>query len=55
MRPESHIEKLIGEQGYKFRVGDYRALLDLNKNDKKNHQYNVNFSFCYRNCCLFLL
>ena len=31
VRPESFITKLVGEQGYKFRVGDYRVILDIEK------------------------
>ncbi len=33
IRPEAFLEKLVGKEGYKFRVGDYRIFLDLNKND----------------------
>ena len=33
IRPERFIKKLIGEPGYKFRIGDYKLILDLNKND----------------------
>lgn len=33
VRPEVFLEKLVGEDGYKFRVGDYRIFLDINKND----------------------
>jgi mRNA interferase RelE/StbE len=29
IRPEDFVEKLIGEQGYKLRVGDYRLFLDI--------------------------
>mgnify|MGYP001613300361 CR=1 FL=1 len=33
IRPESFVEKLIGEPGYKLRIGDYRLILDIeNKN-----------------------
>ncbi len=31
IRPELFLEKLIGEEGYKFRVGDYRLFIDINK------------------------
>ena len=27
-RPESYISKLVGEPAYKYRVGDYRIVLD---------------------------
>lgn len=33
IRPESFVEKLVGEEGYKLRVGDYRLYLDI-QNDK---------------------
>ena len=33
IRPESFVEKLVGEPGFKFRVGDYRVILDLNDKD----------------------
>ncbi len=29
IRPHSFVEKLVGEQGYKLRVGDYRVFLDI--------------------------
>lgn len=32
IRPEHFVEKLVGEPGYKFRVGDYRLILDINNN-----------------------
>jgi len=31
IRPEAYITKLVGDIGYKFRVGDYRIILDINK------------------------
>lgn len=32
IRPESYnIKKLIGMQGYRFRVGDYRIIFDIEK------------------------
>lgn len=32
LRPEScDIKKLIGMQGYRFRVGDYRVIFDMEK------------------------
>lgn len=33
IRPEQFVDKLIGEEGYKLRVGDYRVFLDI-KHDK---------------------
>ncbi len=29
IRPEVYIDKLVGISGYKFRVGNYRVILDL--------------------------
>ena len=31
IRPESYITKLVGDPGYKLRVGDYRVIMDLDK------------------------
>lgn len=33
IRPEGFLEKLVGGEGYKLRVGDYRIFLDFNKKD----------------------
>jgi len=47
IRPEDFVEKLIGELGYKLRVGDYRLFLDINNNDliilvlKIGHRKNI--------------
>ncbi len=32
IRPESYLKRLVGEKSYKFRVGNYRLIVDLNKN-----------------------
>jgi len=32
VRPELYAVKLIGDRGYKLRVGDYRLILDIDKN-----------------------
>lgn len=32
IRPEAHIIKLVGDPGYKLRAGDYRIILDIDKN-----------------------
>lgn len=32
-RPEDYVEKLVGESGYKLRVGDYRLFLDIEDNN----------------------
>lgn len=29
VRPESYIKRLVGEEGYRLKVGDYRVILDL--------------------------
>lgn len=31
--PEPHLKKLVGEPGYRFRVGDYRVIVDLIKDE----------------------
>ena len=31
IRPEAYVTKLVGEQAYKLRVGDYRIILDIQK------------------------
>jgi mRNA interferase RelE/StbE len=47
IRPEAHLQRLVGENAYKFRVGDYRLIVDLNKNKllvlvvKIGHRRNV--------------
>jgi mRNA interferase RelE/StbE len=33
IRPESFITKLVGDLGYKLRVGDYRIIMDIDKNN----------------------
>jgi mRNA interferase RelE/StbE len=30
IRPYDYVEKLVGEPGFKFRIGDYRLILDIN-------------------------
>ena len=47
IRPESFITKLVGDQGYKLRVGDYRVIMDIDKNSliilviKVGHRKNI--------------
>jgi len=47
IRPEAHITKLVDDPGYKFRVGDYRIILDIDKNKllilviKIGHRKNI--------------
>ena len=31
VRPELHLIKLVGDPGYKLRIGDYRLFLDVDK------------------------
>ena len=31
IRPESSITKLLGDPGYKLRVGNYRVIMDIDK------------------------
>jgi mRNA interferase RelE/StbE len=31
IRPESYVTKLVGDPGYKLRVGDYRVIIDIDK------------------------
>ena len=33
IRPEAHITKLVGINTYKFRVGEYRLIIDLNRKE----------------------
>ena len=33
IRPESYIKKLVGDPGYKLRVGDYRVIMDIDNNN----------------------
>lgn len=29
VRPELYVKKLVGEEGYRLRVGDYRVIVDI--------------------------
>jgi len=29
IRPESHVKKLVGDPGYRLRVGDHRVIVDI--------------------------
>ena len=31
IRPDAYVRKLLGDEGYRFRVGDYRLIVDLDK------------------------
>lgn len=47
IRPEAFINKLVGDKGYKLRVGDYRVIMDIDKNSliilviKVGHRKNI--------------
>lgn len=47
IRPEAYLSRLIGEKSYKFRVGNYRLIVDLNNNQlavlvlKIGHRKNI--------------
>jgi len=47
IRPEAYIKRLVREKLYKFRVGNYRLIVDLNKNQllilvvKIGHRRNI--------------
>jgi len=32
IRPEDFVEKLVGESGFKLRIGDYRVFMDIDNN-----------------------
>ena len=33
IRPEDFVEKLVGEPGFKLRIGDYRIILDIDNKE----------------------
>jgi mRNA interferase RelE/StbE len=47
LRPESFVKKLVGDPGYRLRVGDYRVILDIEKSEliilviKVGHRKNI--------------
>ena len=47
IRPEVHVKKLVGDPGYRLRVGNYRVLLDIYKDKliilviKVGHRKNI--------------
>jgi mRNA interferase RelE/StbE len=47
IRPETFITKLVGDPGYKLRIGDYRVIMDIDKNNliilviKVGHRKNI--------------
>ena len=44
-RPEAYVTKLVGDPGYRLRVGDYRIIIDIDKNKllvlKVGHRKNI--------------
>lgn len=47
IRPESYVTKLIGDPGYRLRVGDYRVIMDIGNKElqilvlKVGHRKNI--------------
>ena len=48
IRPDAYVRKLVGNEGYRLRVGDFRLILDLDREKlivlvlKIGHRKNVN-------------
>jgi len=44
-RPEAYVTKLVGDSGYRLRAGDYRIIIDIDKNRlvvlKVGHRKNI--------------
>lgn len=47
IRPEVYVSKLVGDPGYKLRVGDYRVIMDIDNKKliilvlKAGHRKNI--------------
>jgi len=47
IRPHHFVEKIVGDSGYKLRIGDYRLILDIYENSliilvlKLGHRKNI--------------
>lgn len=47
IRPEAHVKKLVGDLGYRLRVGEYRVIIDIYKDKlvilviKIGHRKNI--------------
>ena len=47
IRPEVHVKKLVGDPGYRLRVGEYRVIIDIYKDKlvilviKIGHRKNI--------------
>jgi len=35
IRPEAYVTKLVGDPGYKLRVGDYRVIVDIDPAERR--------------------
>ncbi len=35
IRPDAHLQKLVGMERYKVRIGDYRAVVELDNSNKR--------------------
>ena len=47
IRPEAHFKKLVGDEGYRLKVGDYRVIADISRKKltilviKLGHRRNI--------------
>jgi len=47
IRPEAYVTKLVGDPGYRLRVGDYRVIMDIDNKElhilvlKVEHRKNI--------------
>ncbi len=47
IRPEAHVKKLVGDPGYRLRVGEYRVIIEIEKDEliilviKMGHRKNI--------------
>jgi len=47
IRPEAHVKKLVGDPGYRLRVGEYRVIIEIEKDEliilviKIGHRKNI--------------
>ncbi|HEY9247264.1 MAG TPA: type II toxin-antitoxin system RelE/ParE family toxin [Candidatus Methanoperedens sp.] len=50
LRPEAYVTKLVGDPGYKLRMGDYRVIMDIDNNKLKilvlkvSHRKNISMT-----------
>jgi len=51
VRPEAHLQKLVGEPAYKLRVGDYHVIAEIDERLKRicvlktGHRRNIYYRF----------